>query len=64
MIRRGSAVHHCDEKRPYANMCRPGCVWMCDDCGQLWDCKSTYGNNYWQKIYNPLRIWWLKRASE
>ncbi|MFF0498463.1 hypothetical protein ACFYU5_18805 [Nocardia aobensis] len=50
--------HYC--RRPHSSHGEQGDVWMCDDCGKFW-VITAFG---WGKLYNPLRIWWLKRASK
>lgn len=54
MIRRGHVCH-----RPFVNNGRHGDVWMCDQCGALW----VQVQWHWERIVNPLRIWWLKRNA-
>jgi hypothetical protein len=46
-----------------------GSIWMCDHCGKLWikrfGDRQAFGfqHGHWLRIYNPLRIWWLKRNA-
>lgn len=54
--------HEC--RRPQVWATERGSVWMCDHCGKFWIAGVWDGAGCWSRIYNPLRIWWLKRASK